>query len=281
MSRRHHLAAGFTLIELLVVIAIIAVLIAVLLPAAREAKRSAKVIACGSNQRQYALGLINWAAEDRDGKYPPNPVSGYTDPRYIYQARPGIYDHPVINEPDEHAYVGAFLSFVANRDASVLWCPLDRVFKPYRDINGFTDPNYDDLHVSNWEGYNSYLCGYLRYANAVALPGWIPHDWTHSGNAGAADNEAPLRPDNPRDAIVGDIIWSDSGYNNTHAPEPGTVNVGGGGVVGTQNAKDNNVAYSDGHVETHSQRPTLTDGSGYYYWENHYVYRDNVQYMLY
>ena len=278
MYRRQLGAAGFTLIEMLVVIAIIAVLIALLLPTVKEAKRSARVIACGSNQRQYAMGLIGWAAEDRDGKYPPNPVSGWTDPRYIWTF---VYANAPVNEPDEHAFVGAFLSFIANSDASVLWCPLDRSFKPWRDAMGFTDPNYYDLFVSDTAIGRSYLCGYLRYANAVELPGWIPHDWTNSGNAGAADNVAPLRPDNPQDAIVGDIIWSDSGYNNIHAPEPGTVNVGGGGVVGPLNAKDNNVAYSDGHVETHSQRPTLTDGLGYYYWEKHYVFRDNVQYMLY
>ena len=272
-----HRRSGFTLIELLVVIAIIAVLISILLPTVRAAKRQAKIIQCASNQRQYAMGLIGWAAEDREGKYPPNPASGFTDPRYIWSY---VYANAPVNEPDEHAYVGAFLSFVANRDASALWCPLDRVYNPYRDINGFTDPNYEDLHVSNWMGNNSYLCGYLRYANAMPLPGWIPHDWSNSGNAGAGDNVAPLRPDNPQDTIVGDIIWSDSGYANVHA-EDQLVYLALGDVAGPENAKDNNVAYSDGHVETHSQRPTLTDGLGYYYWEKHYVFRDNVQYMLY
>ena len=269
---------AFTLIELLVVIAIIGVLISMLLPAIGGAKRQAKVILCASNQRQYAMGLIAWAAEDKEGKYPPNPVSGYTDPRYIWSF---VYANAPVNEPDEHAYVGAFMSFIANGDASALWCPLDRVYKNYYEVNGWLHtPSYDDLGVTTWQGQNSYLCGYLRYANAAALPGWMSHDWTHSGNDGAADNVPPLRPDNPYDAIVSDIVWSDSGYHNAHAEDP-LVYLNNGEIVGLENAKDNNVAYSDGHVVTRSQRPTLVDGSGYYYWQNFYVKRDGVQYMLY
>ena len=164
MSRNRRLA--FTLIELLVVIAIIALLISLLLPAVRAAKRQAKVIQCSSNQRQYALGLIGWAAEDKQGKYPPNPMSATSDPRYIWTS---VYADPPVNEPDEHAYVGAFLSFVANGDASALWCPLDTIYSPGREI--FTDPNYDDLWVSSSVIGQNYLCGYLRYANAAALPG--------------------------------------------------------------------------------------------------------------
>jgi len=274
MSDRPH--KGFTLIELLVVIAIIAVLISILLPTLKGAKRQVKLINCSSNQRQYAMGLTGWAVEDKEGKYPPNPSTGWTDPRWIWSF---VYADAPVNEPDEHAYVSTFLSFVANADASALWCPLDRSYIVARDIGGYTDPNYDDLWVGNWEGNNNYLCGYLRYANHDAMPGWPGLNWTNSGNTGAADNVPPLRPDNSQDAIVADIIWSDSSYSNVHA-EDQQVWVNGGEVVGPENAKDNNVAYSDGHVETHSQRPTLTDGNGFYYWQNFHI-KHYSQYMMY
>ena len=278
---RRRTLHGFTLIELLVVIAIIAVLISILLPTLKGAKRQVKLINCSSNQRQYAMGLIGWAAEDKQGKYPPNPVTGWSAPQHIWTGKPGIYDHPLINEPDEHAYVGAFLSFITNGDASVLWCPLDRSYRVARDVGGYTDPNYYDLWVTapTIHGWNDYHSGYLRYANAEALPGWPSVNWTNSGNIGAADNVPPLRPDNSQDAIVGDIIWSDGNYSNVHA-EVQQVWVNGGEVVGPENAKDNNVAYSDGHVETHSQRPTLTAGNGFYYWQNFHI-KHYSQYMMY
>jgi prepilin-type N-terminal cleavage/methylation domain-containing protein len=56
---------AFTLIELLVVISIIALLIAILLPALKSARDSARVVACGSNQRQLGI-MIAMYANDMD-----------------------------------------------------------------------------------------------------------------------------------------------------------------------------------------------------------------------
>ena len=61
---------GFTLIELLVVISIIALLIALLLPALAHARESAKHVLCASNQKQLALGTLNYV-EDHNGFPPP------------------------------------------------------------------------------------------------------------------------------------------------------------------------------------------------------------------
>jgi len=62
MSRRK---AAFTLIELLVVISIIALLIGILLPALGAARDSARDIACLSNQRQIAIGLLAYGNEHK------------------------------------------------------------------------------------------------------------------------------------------------------------------------------------------------------------------------
>jgi prepilin-type N-terminal cleavage/methylation domain-containing protein len=60
---------GFTLVELLVVIGIIALLISILMPSLQRARDSANTLACLSNQRQLALMLQMYTAENR-GVFP-------------------------------------------------------------------------------------------------------------------------------------------------------------------------------------------------------------------
>ncbi len=60
---------GFTLVELLVVITILAMLVALLIPAVQMAREAARKTQCLNNEKQLALGIVNYATTKQ--KFPP------------------------------------------------------------------------------------------------------------------------------------------------------------------------------------------------------------------
>src|SRR5689334_6707526 len=78
---------GFTLIELLVVIAIIAILAAILFPVFAQAREKARQTSCVSNEKQIALGVLQYA-QDYDESFPIGMVSdgslGWGEPTYYW-----------------------------------------------------------------------------------------------------------------------------------------------------------------------------------------------------
>lgn len=116
---------GFTLIELLVVISIVALLVGLLLPALGKAREHAQAAACLSNQRQLAVCLFNYAADN--------------------EVIPGVADHHELDwsgkknydlAPDEYRTpleASVLFKYLSNTD-SIVECP-----KARRDANTFFD----------------------------------------------------------------------------------------------------------------------------------------------
>ena len=81
---------AFTLVELLVVIGIVGLLLAVLLPAASAARTEARAVACLSNVRQAAVGVLAYAGCSGN-RLPPNVGSPAPGQWWYDDARVGPY----------------------------------------------------------------------------------------------------------------------------------------------------------------------------------------------
>ena len=153
---------------------------------------------------------------------------------------------------------------MAGGSGDIFWCPLDRDLRPGPSSTSI-DPRYGDtyhwMHGGSWDDY---FIGYTIFA-AWETAGV---DWSNSGNS--VTDGPPMGPATSpgQDVILADMIMSDTDYIDVHADE-------------TRNPathRENNVGYSDGHVETHYHK--LNHTGLYCHWDDHYVRQYNT-YWLY
>ncbi|MEK7684726.1 MAG: DUF1559 domain-containing protein [Verrucomicrobiota bacterium] len=115
--------ASFTLIELLVVIAIIAILASILLPALAVAKEKASRTFCVNNNKQLALAMHMYTAENNDYMPWPNWGNDY-GPGWLYMPTAGRAPDPL--RPNEVQYIEAGRYWPYLKDRKVYNCPLDK-----------------------------------------------------------------------------------------------------------------------------------------------------------
>jgi len=120
---------AFTLVELLVVIAVIAILAALLLPALSRAKDKALRTVCLSNNKQLALAVGMYGADNRDYLAWPNwrLAHGIHEQGWLYTADPfyppNLASAPYSNNPVLAYQTGLYYQYMPNPQAYV--CPLD------------------------------------------------------------------------------------------------------------------------------------------------------------
>jgi prepilin-type N-terminal cleavage/methylation domain-containing protein len=177
MFRRNKTTAAFTLVELLVVISIIAILLAVLMPALTKARNQAKLIMCGSNQKQLLTGVSAYYTEC--GDYPQSIVeqnngrknratNTWTWPsRIIY--RPGHVPGNPTPASNSAGYVGYYLKKYLS-DSRVFNCPLAGIGydnRTYTDSITRQKVLYNDMYKS---GNGDYLsCSYFLWWNYLGF----------------------------------------------------------------------------------------------------------------
>ncbi len=223
---------AFTLIELLVVISIIVLLVAILLPALSKARNAAAAIACASNQRQVMIGMVSYAADNRNR--PPHQL--VVDAALPY------------GRMDWSGYIGPYMNHnQVSKDAvgkvTAFACPKDEVerliwvasaIKRSYAINNTAWQYLGQGYKSIWPRYDTATgAAYSTdaHGNALNLP--LPRPLEDVPNHVLVLGEV-------WDRLVPSINQCIVGWVEYEALE---------NAVGVQHQEGGNYAFSDGHVE--------------------------------
>ncbi len=233
---------GFTLVELLVVIAIVAVMASLLVPAISKARRQTLVLRCAANLRQVSYATIAYSYDNK-GLFPESGGGGFPDDY-------GNRFQRAIEIRDDYL----------NGDSKVFHCPVAQplyttptwkeatgsLFAAHGQIGYFYLGGWGSADTrSNWTYYGWYNIVASFNGTKRLTPTYSRLEAENAGNA----NERPLLMDislNTGIAFLGSGNTYRTYPNPAHAP-----------TAGLRSTPDQNVAYVDGHGETHGN-PFIT-----------------------
>ncbi len=228
---------AFTLVELLVVIGIISVLIAMLLPALNKARQQAKVVACGSQERQICLALLMYAQDNKGWL----PRVRWATPEMLEDETTGGYLNPASIKP----YI---------KSAAILNCPGEAQATHDAYFGRYGNPSYymgsywiigghgdwtDSAtgQLKGWFGWHFYVnSGYAP----IPRVGWAGRTVTDPSTISTTVRTQYIHPADSQPMVTDcfdptDRIWN--GYGVSNLPNNHF------GMHGE------NVAFADGHVE--------------------------------
>lgn len=224
---------AFTLLELLVVVAIIAVLIALLVPSLVASRRQSKLVVCGTNLRQLAVGWQGYLDSNK-GHF----LSG-SNAQTQYGGKQGRASDPVKPAPRPlNRFVG--LPPVIRSGAEVFSCPSDNGYSGLGQRPG-GETDLDGASFFDYHG-TSYLTN--RFLIGPAEPAVSALDPFVTAVADTllprlrSLNRSQIRQES-RLLLIGDGGWDDA------------WNVASGAVAEWHGRpRVHNLAFLDTHVET-------------------------------
>jgi prepilin-type N-terminal cleavage/methylation domain-containing protein len=250
---------AFTLIELLVVVAIIALLIAILLPSLAKARETAKLVLCGTQQREIANAVNVYAAGNK-GVYPPS-IQGFENGTNDWWTLPNrINYHPVpYNAGGVHGFDDGWLArrlFNYIPQVKIYFCPLspDQPLDAQQIYETGKSNILNASYFMYW-GYDGYMTQPPRYfrgpqrvsdARGNQLLTCDQLSWNEPGgssywnSAHRFDEAGPVVASNPAGSVESE--WRSTDPTETY-PEALVMNG----------------SYVDGHVERYAVTENETD----------------------
>lgn len=245
----HRARNAFTLVELLVVVAVIAVLAALLLPALSGAKASALRARCMGNERQLALtGQLY--ADDHADRLAPN---GHGIPEELGGQRlwvlSGRHTQPEAFTNTAFLIDGKLAAFASYLPSTAIYkCPADRAVFNYQ---GKAEHKVRSYSLNSWLGWLAPVAEF------------------DSDRFRSFDKTSDLAPAGPSRILSFLDVGPDSLCFSAFA-----VAMGETGLFyhlpSAQHGGSGNVAFADGHVESHRWRSpdtvaaSLADGANHF-----------------